>query len=240
MRIHGRPRGRECWSLIVLVSMVVLQQTLAWQADRREGKRVARFHAMLADYARQSLSRDRELERAQLASGQLWNGALHAPLDVDEPPQSASTMPVQRRVAGTFDLVSRDGIWSVTVDLHECFPGSTLCSTGGVISLRHRGHDVCSISAALCQPRTRCDVPGFRVSWARDWQGDRLQLMRELGGAGAAPNAEQFDTLLRAAYSGRHPQEVHRESLVRGIFRAIASERTKQEMMDSSERSPVS
>jgi hypothetical protein len=222
--------GRTCGLLTAFAFLVILQQALAWQADRQERDRAAQFQATLESHARESWEREQVLRD----NGRLWTGALHAPVSADRPAELApGSTTSQKHIAGQVDLGIEPGQWSARMELHECDPGSSLCSSGGTILLFNQGRVICTITTKLLQSQSGPSADGFRAEWAGDWAGGRLQLLRMLGGNGAAPTREEFQQLLRAAYGGVEPREALCASLIRGVFRAISAVRLADESMDA-------
>lgn len=207
-----------------------------WKNEQSKARRAA----LRAQYDHHAQSVELA-ERESLASGELWVGDLHAPVasGIDSttalfPPSAHS-----QRIFG--DNVFESLGLSVNTELHQCHAGSSLCSSGGSITVRHRGKIVCVVSVGLLQIRGSKSISDYRIGWSPDSQGqarttqEKLELLEQLAEGGLPSNHRSFDELMQAAYGfdGSTPldsNEELRKKLVATIFRAVLSSRSRTEM----------
>jgi hypothetical protein len=228
--------------LCLLAALIVIQQLRKWEDLRSSELRSSRNRSHVEGVIQHANLAERE----QVSRGALWIGRLHdqrgEPANDDSGHHSlAPAATDSKRIAGRIDL-GQDSL-SAIVNLHECHPGSWLCSTGGEIILLDGERTVCAFSVGLLQPPEDGGQDSYYcVSW-KDREGgialtepERLKILERLAGAGEVPDRAWFHRLLRTAYGYESPVASLRESesiqkaIVRSVLGAIARSRADQQL----------
>lgn len=138
--------------------------------------------------------------------------------------------PRSRRINGTIDFEQES--LSVNLDLHECQPGSSLCATGGTMTVFAGDQPLCVISVGILQPPSDGLPPNhYRVEWHAREDGfsfadaDRISTLNRLAGTAAILDRSGFLQLLRAGYADGSPEDSAstEESLEKRLIRAICT-----------------
>ena len=223
--------------LCLLVTLVLAQQLLArrmFQASELQQARDRSHFERIATTAELA-------EREQLRRDELWIGRLYddteqsVPNDLERP--EFRPPPGAHRIAGRIDFEEES--LAVNLELHECQPGSSLCATGGTLTVFNGDRPLCVISVGILQaPSDGIAQSHYRVSWQPHADGisitnpERIHAMHQLAGKTAIPDRSRFFQLLRAGYADESRQnsapleESLEKQLIRAICRAIVRSRS--------------
>ena len=222
---------RRSLLLTALFALAVVALSGAFRQHRKSALLESEFTATLERQANESV----RIEREQIDKGRVWVGELHESLDGPPgPPTSAIPDRASRRLFGLTQF--EDCELSVTLELHECDPGSRSCTSGGNIDVNHGDRIVCSISVGLLQVTDAGRSSNYRVNWHSDEAGRplendaKLRILRQLAGGRLASNRAAFHGLMQSAYRNAQRGNVDddanlRRAIVRTIFNAIIDSR---------------
>lgn len=221
--------------LLVLGLLVAVSTGMRQQLSRQ---RRAEFQAHLerqADERRQDV-------RTRIDAGEIWIGQLHGAIDdlpeAPGPPRAdaPSSLPFQKRIMHRIDMHG----FTLLVELHECHPGSPLCSTGGSIEVHRGERSVCLVSVGLLQA---LNIDGKASHYRIDWQptadhdpftvDEKLQIVQQLACDRRPATPVEFRDMLRTAYGDEMQsdagkgREHHLRSLVSTVFSAIVVSRAQ-------------
>lgn len=220
--------------LFALALLIAIQQGHAWWQHRSADLRNARERTHIIEVAEHGERGQRELTH----SGELHDNAGDLPDDVHGPSRGRERQRTVRSIAGRIDLEQES--LSALFELHECDPGSPLCSTGGTITVFSGDQRVCVISVGILQPsEDGAPRSDYQVAWdPRDevpplTDSERVEMLRRLAGGSELPDRTAWHRLLREAYgsdpqpeSSAVPSELIAQKLVRAILMAIVGSRT--------------
>jgi hypothetical protein len=148
---------------------------------------------------------ERAREDQSCSDGTVWRGVLKVEppslVDIPLPIAAAQSLLLSQRIAGR--LVSSNKDVTVEYDMHECHPGSQLCSTGGTIYIRKADRLLASISLSLLQSD---GTGGLRSSFHVHWldrsldQEAKIGLFKYLASSSTALPTAPLGELLRSKY----------------------------------------
>ncbi len=217
--------------LTVLFALAVVALSAAFRQHRKSALLESEFVATLERQANEAV----HIERERIGKGRVWVGELHESLDGPlDPTTSAIPDCASRRLSGLTQF--EDCELSVTLELHECDPGSRSCASGGNIEVNHDGRIVCSISVGLLQVTDAGRSSNYRINWHADETGRplendaKLRILRRLAGGRLASNRAAFRGLMQSAYRNAQRGNVNddaklRRTIVCTIFNAIIDSR---------------
>jgi hypothetical protein len=220
---------------ILIAALIVLSS--AWGLSTWvRGQAKARREALHLATLEQDLQELQRVEQARVASGDVWVEELHARLPAETGAQAPSSPNVnsllhQRRLARLMHFPGSE--LTVNTELHECNPGSEVCTTGGSIQVRMGTHFVCAVSVGLLQVSASGQPSSYyRVDWQPKADGstltraEKLAIVHQLALGGRLRSTSELQSLLESAYSlptgsAAGDENPHLRSLVSTIFRAI-------------------
>lgn len=201
-RLAGTGSPKSLFFLLALLSVLLIGQRLFAQFTEKSKSEAYAKHI-------EQIIEDRESQRQQLIdNGSLWTGSLHEKSDIigDAFGKSPSSMMLegQRRISVDSVPLGRDSQYQLTMELHECNPGSDTCSSGGSFRLTTSdGEPLFSgeIGVLLIDP----EQPSY---YSLQWDGvaevltpnERERLLSEIAGASDRPSAATFLVNLQLAY----------------------------------------
>jgi hypothetical protein len=218
---------------LLLGLLLLLLRVEPWKNESSEARQ-REFHARLQH--EQLIAQQGEGDR--IASGEVWVGQIHAPLDwpAETLEESAHQPSVSERVFGstTYDPENLE----VSIELHQCSPGNPRCSSGGSLLVRREDRVLFAMSLGLLQPPDTENHSHYRIEWQTDRYGrhrtedEKLRLLEHLAVGGLPSESLALYQLVRAAYGfeqlidldGEHEL---RRAIVSTIFRMIVDRRRR-------------
>ena len=215
--------------LVILGVLLATQQAVRFQQEANgRQQQLALTAARLEDQLEIS---QQQLHAVRRRAGLLWDGTLHEPLQ-----DTTASMPVnpdmlmsQERIVSSVPL-NPEGTLTAQIDLHECNPGSQICTSGGMIELTNaRGAVFCSIELNILS----VDAGRYEFSWTTEADGwteaEKIDTIASLAGPDTKCDRETFQELLASLYQTGNADSPEfnqqRKRLVQVVLRQALNDR---------------